>query len=302
MITLQNQKLLVKISTGRGARIEHFIDKETNKDWVWKPDSIPGDGTEELALEAGFDANWAGGWEEVFPNDAPAEIKTYQLKDHGEVWRKSWKREDNGKNEHEASFSFTCETYPVHVKKTFVLNAFQAEMVIDYEVKNMTSDHLPFIFKFHPALNITEGDKFIFPDSSMEPVALGFSRIIGKEGKTAFPFGEDAVGNKVSIDTVRSADGFSREFVKINELRKGNCALYNPQTRKELAFEFLKEELPYVWLFQSYGGFEGHYVAMMEPTNAGHYDLKEASEKGKCGLLCPDETVNFSLTIKLREV
>ena len=298
MITIENAKLKVVIGTGRGARIEQFIDKETNKDWVWKPDALKHDRESPLDLSAGFDAHWAGGWEEVFPSDAPGEFNGYKLYDHGEVWRRIWTHEPKPDDLSE-SFFLKCETYPAMIRKRFQLHPAKAELSINYVIENLSEAALPFIFKLHPAINIEPQDRFHVPDSQMEPVALGFSRILGVEKKSIFPYGESASGEVVSINEVLPNDGFKREFVRIDGFKTGNCSVMNTRTSKELSIHFDNKILPYVWLFQSYGGFENHYVAMLEPTNAGHYDLAVADEMKKCGRLGPREKSRFTIKVGL---
>jgi galactose mutarotase-like enzyme len=300
MLTLENKKLLVRLSEGRGARIESFVDKETHKEWVWKPETLPAGAEEDVDLSAGFDEHWAGGWEEVFPNDAPAMILNHHLVDHGELWRRSWVIES--KDEQEVVFSFNCETYPMRVEKRIRLHESLPRLQIDYEIMGRSPETLPFIFKFHPALKIEPGDRFNIPESKLGPVALGFSRIIGQEEMTPFPFGLDKVGQKVRIDEAKENDGYTREFVRASLERRGECELYNSRTRKKLILRFPQETLPYVWLFQSYGGFMGHYVSMLEPTNAGHYDLELASTAEKCGFLRPFEKKTIQLCLELSDV
>lgn len=302
MMILENDKLLVRISPGRGARIESFLDKESSKDWVWKPESEKAGAGHSLDLNASFDEHWAGGWEEVFPNDAPVDIDGYKLVDHGELWRRAWEQESHSSDQHELAFNLNCETYPFSVRKKFSLDKKEANLKISYELESRASKPLPYIFKFHPALSIEPGDRFHLPPAPMEPVALGFSRILGKEERSLYPHGLNEEGQKVNIDRVLMNDGHSREFVKISELPEGHCSLINHRINKKLSFEFSQDHLPYVWLFQSYGGFMGHYVAMLEPTNAGHYDLAEAHKAGACGELKPGEKKLIELNISLKEV
>jgi galactose mutarotase-like enzyme len=299
MITLENEKLKVTIGTGRGAKVESFIDKDTGKDWVWRPENIEKmTQGKTLGLGESFDANWEGGWEEVFPNDAPSQIEGYELVDHGEVWRRSWNKEED-ESPYSAIFSINCESYPMFMKKRFTLNEYASELVIDYEIASRAIMPLPYIFKLHPALSIEAGDEVRMPEAMMEPVALGFSRILSQDKKTSFPTGFNEVGEEVTVNKILENDGDKREFVKISEFSEGRAGLINERTKKELRFTFSKDVLSQVWLFQSFGGFMNHYVSMIEPTNAGHYDLAIASEIDQCGFIKPGEKKSFSISIRL---
>lgn len=298
MICLENDRLKVIVSSGRGGRIDQFLDKKTGKDWVWKPQKFEGDPEAPLPLEAGFDDHWAGGWEEVFPSDAPGEVLGVKLFDHGEVWRKKWDMLQ--KTETGVELEVSCDTYPALVKKKIMLE--DTRIIIRYELKNTSDRDLPYIFKLHPAVNIEEGDRFYLPDSEMEPIALGFSRILGVDKRTAFPVGESTSGETVTIDEVLPYDGFKREFVKINGFQYGKCSVSNLRTQTKLEFRFDHKILPFVWLFQSFGGFKDYYVAMMEPTNASHYDLALGYETGRCALLKAHSAEVFTIEICLMDI
>src|SRR5690606_28671428 len=295
---LENDRLLIEIGTGRGARVEKFFDKLNEKEWVWKPAMIQNDPDRELGLNANFDSNWAGGWEEVFPNDAPTKIGKYDLSDHGEVWSKNWALTSES-DPLRASYKISCDSYPVSLTKNYELAPDQSVLSIRYEVESKTEEEIPFILKLHPALRIEEGDTFQMPEASMGPVALEFSRILGKNKKSKFPVGENKEGKEVSINTALPRDNFSREFVKLSELGTGRCSLRNPRTNTELVFSFNERDFPYVWLFQSYGGFLDHYVAMIEPTNADHDDLSTSAKERTAAFLKPFEKKEFHMEIRL---
>ncbi len=42
------------------------------------------------ASGADYDDVWAGGWEELFPNDAAGDFEGRELPDHGEWWTMAW--------------------------------------------------------------------------------------------------------------------------------------------------------------------------------------------------------------------
>lgn len=279
MITLENEFLRVSISDGRGARIEEFFDKKKNKNWVWKPSEIK-NASSSLSLEEGFDDNWAGGWEEVFPNDAPTDIDNYKLVDHGEVWRRTWEMDGRRKN-NEVSFYIRCETYPMVLRKTYVLN--EKKLSIQFEVESLASRPLPYILKFHPAILMEEGDEFDIPNSDVKEVAPGFGTI-DKKGPVlkAIP-----------------QDGKSREFLCFGHFLEGRCGIKSLKTGSHLHFEFSKNDFPFLWLFQSFGGFMNHYVTMIEPVNADHYDLRELSKEGRSQIIAPESKRTHKLLLRV---
>lgn len=301
MMTLENDFLKVMISSGRSMRIESFFDKKRNKEWVWRPESRDElSAHENLDLDASFDPQWVGGWEEIFPNDAPCRVNGVHLVDHGEVWRRSW--EYRKESENSVTGHFTCQTLPLQLSKNIALSNDEASLKIDYEIFNMSDEDQPYLFKFHPALKIEEGDRFIFPSAKMKPVALSFSRLLSSPDKVNFPSGKGLGGDFVSIDRVKPNDGYSREFVYLSSLKEGRCSLYGSATNTELLFEFPLQEIPYVGLFQSYGGFMDHYVAMLEPTTSNHYDLEELIQNQRAEVIGANQRKSFSIKISLKDL
>ena len=299
MPRLENENLLVEIGRGRGARIEKFVDKSCHKDWVWKPEKFMEDQDLPVASDKSFDQYWAGGWEEVFPNDAVTEYLGFRLSDHGEAWRRHWLEEDLGKNQFR--FLLHCETYPLLLRKTFQIDDLLPKLTINYEIISVSDQSLPFIFKLHPPIAISPGDKFLMPESVMRPVSIDFSRILGSPQVSRYPFGIGRDGLRVSVDSARENDGYLREFVDLTELSSGNCGIFNQATNTELRFEFPTNILNHVWLFESFGGFKDHYVVLPGPTNTGHYDLAIAANEKTCGIINPQEKISFSLIISLKK-
>lgn len=297
-IKLENQRLIVEIGNDHGAKVLRYFDKLKGKDWVWKSENIKDDAkNQSIDLNASFDQHWSGGWEEIFPNDYPTQIDEFKLVDHGETWRRSWTLDHaNGKQVH---FVLNCETYPIYIEKTFKLDASDPILHIDYQLTSRSTKALPFILKLHPALKIEQGDRFKLPRSFMRPVTKNFSRILGRNERTAFPVGLDSHGETITIDQIRPYDGHQREYVVIDELEQGRCALYNSRTQTQLQMTFPKEQMPYVWLLQSYGGYYGHYVAVLGPSNAGHPDLNEAQKIKSCGTIRPGQILNYSFKFEL---
>ena len=56
---------------------------------------------------------------------------------------------------------------------------------------------------------------------------------------------------------------------------------------KGLTFEYRFDTavFPYVWYFASYGGFDGHVVAVVEPCTTMPLSVSAAAALGQCSLL-----------------
>jgi hypothetical protein len=300
VIALKNSYLQINIQPGLGGRIDDLIDLRHGKNWLWHPDYYNAhDYQREIPRDVCFDDRWTGGMEEIFPNDAPTKLQGNQLLDRGELWRRPWQLLSSHDND--VGMELECESVNVRVEKWIKLDPNEPKVEIKYNFYNNAVEPLPFLFKLHPALAIEPGDRFLMPPCYVEPVSLGFSRLIGKQKPGTFPFGWSKDGEPVRLDVAMSEESGLQEFVYASGLEQGYCGIHNFRTGTELMIEFSRKEFPYVWLFQSYGGFRGHYVAMLEPSTAVPFDLAEACRNKTCAILTPGESRSYGVTIKVKE-
>jgi hypothetical protein len=59
-------------------------------------------------------------------------------------------------------------------------------------------------------------------------------------------------------------------------------------------------DFPYVWMFQSYGGWNDHYVVVVGPCTNMPSDLDEACRLNTVALLHPQEKQCRTLTLQLK--
>ena len=57
---------------------------------------------------------------------------------------------------------------------------------------------------------------------------------------------------------------------------------------------------PYVCYFASYGGFDGHYFAILDPCTAMPVSVNEAIRLGQCSWLDPGQRMETTVGILLR--
>lgn len=282
---LENGKLSIVVRPDLGGRIDQITDLTSGKVWLWHPPGYDAEHTRALPLGASFDQNWSGGWDEVFPNDAAGVFRGHSLVDHGELWSQHWEVMEH--SDHGIRMSYLCRTLPISVEKSLALDAHLPRVRVGYSFRNLSGGTLPYLFKLHTAVNIQEGDEILMPPCWMEPVELGFSRIIGRSGKTRFPKAHGADGQDVRLDRVPPRSSQSREFVYCTRLQTGQCGIGDPKAGTAFMLRFELQQLPSVWLFQSYGGWMDHYVLVIEPCTNIPYDLETALSGGTCAVLAP---------------
>jgi len=298
-LLLTNSELGLIVRPDLGGRIDQIHDRRTDRDWLWHPDGYDSTQSRTLPLGASFDDNWTGGWDEIFPNDAAGTFRTWDLVDHGELWSQSWTIAQA--NERSIVLQYHCQTVPVMVEKTITLSEMAPEFQLHYQFQNQSDQVIPFLFKQHCAIAIQPGDEILLPDCWIEPAFLEFSKIIGKPGKTRFPQAYRADGSAVDVSHTPDLSSQSQEFYYSSDLATGECGIRNQHTRSSLLMHFDTVDFPYVWVFQSYGGWRDFYMLVMEPCTTLPYDLEIACKNGTVAQLAPHEIQHRSLTVRIEQ-
>lgn len=296
-VELRNGIVSVLVRPDLGGRIDQITDLATQKKWLWHPDENDASRSRTLLRGSSFDVHWTGGWDDIFPNDAAGDFEGRTLYDHGELWSQPWELLEQ--DARLVKLRYTCESLPVVVEKTVGLDPHRGSFQISYRFENLSGDVLPFLFKAHPALAIEEGDELLLPECEVEPVELGFSRIIGKMETTRFPLALDSRGGPVSLNRALGAETEAREFFYCSALKSGVCGLFNRRTGTRLQIKFDIASFPFVWVFQSYRGFRGHYVMILEPSTTKPYDLLTAWNLGTTPVLKSRELRRYSLSVEI---
>ncbi|GAA6619033.1 hypothetical protein [Scytonema sp. NUACC26] len=289
---------LLSIRPDLGGRIDRLQDLKTGKEWLWHPSNYEPQVSRKLEVGASFDGNWTGGWDEIFPNDAAGVFQNRNLVDHGELWSQAWELLEQ--SEVSVKMALTCQTVPVQVEKTITLDEERAKATINYLFKNQSEETIPFLFKQHAAIAIEEGDEVLLPDCFIEPAVLEFSKIIGRQEKTCFPKAFAVNGSEVNLQQIPPRSSQLQEFYYSSQLATGQCGIRNLRSASTLLMSFDTVDFPYVWVFASFGGWQNHYVLVLEPCTNIPYDLEIACRNGTSALLPPKSSQLRSLTVELQ--
>jgi hypothetical protein len=122
--------------------------------------------------------------------------------------------------------------------------------------------------------------------------------MIGRAEKTSFPKAYNQEGEEIDVSRIPARDSEAREFYYGTEISEGRCGVFNPRTDTRFVMEFDRFHFPTIWNFQSYGGWNGHYMAVLEPCTTVPWDLNEAVKNKTCAILRPfdvqERRISFS--------
>jgi hypothetical protein len=295
-IILENEYLRAVIIPELGGRVWELEDRIRGRQWIWHREDVP---LQKAQTGASYDDVWSGGWEELFPNDAPCRFEGRDLPDHGEWWTMSWDAtvscEGNNAAVQLAAKSTAVKTTCV---KEFSLSADAATLVVNYQIRNEEDKPIHFLFKQHLAISITPECRLWMPGGRVQAVDLSFSTILPGGGPFYWPYAAGE-GNSVDLRAIPPAHAGAREFVYISELPQPWCGVQDIRQGAAIRMDFDSRSFPYVWLFLTYGGWRNLYTAVLEPCTNLPKDLSEAVRLGQSARLEPGHKFETVVSVTL---
>ena len=267
-------------------------DRVRDRQWIWHREDVP------LAASppgSAYDEVWAGGWEELFPNDAPGQFEGRTLLDHGEWWTAAWTVAESSGGA-EALLRLVSDT-PVHgavCTKEFRLSAGDSRLRVSYRIENRQPRAFHFLFKQHLPVAVTPSCRLVLPGGRVTAVDPSFGTLLPGPGPFVWP----SAGN-VDLSQVPERSSTTREFVYVTDLAGSWCGIDDVAQGASLRMEFEARELPFLWLFLSYGGWRGCYTVVLEPCSNLPKDLVEAVRLGQSAHLPIGGIFQTTVTVTL---
>ena len=87
------------------------------------------------------------------------------------------------------------------------------------------------------------------------------------------------------------------DFLYLYDLEDGQIAWESADGSLIFVYEFDLNVFPYAWMFASFGGFDDHYMAILEPCTTMPISVNEAAKLGQCSTLEAGETIETSVSI-----
>jgi hypothetical protein len=256
-------------------------DRVRSRQWIWHRPDVP---LASTRVGDAYDDVWAGGWEELFPNDAPGVFEGRTLPDHGEWWAREWSvNHTSGGAEARLSLSTSCSVIRATCTKEFTLAADGATLQVRYGIRSEEPQAFHFLFKQHLPIEVSPACRLVLPGGSVEAVDPEFGTRV--RTKAVFPWPGAATGTDVRM--IPPASSEARDFVYVSGAPEGWCGVVDTRARASLRLAFDRAVFPFTWLFLSYGGWRRVYTAVLEPCTNKPKDLAEAVRLGQSAVLSP---------------
>ncbi len=284
---LQSPHLLVDVAPGVGGRLVRLVHRPTGQDFFWHNQALA---LERLEPDADYNPNFYGGMDELLPNDIREPLNGHRGLDHGELWTTALESEIAGEALVLRGLLPLCG---LRYERTLSLAPDGAAMTAHYRITNGADAPRAFMLKLHPAFAIDPGDRIECPAARATVAAAQWSR-----WGDAPPFAWPHAPRGGRADLVPENDG-TTDFLVLDGLRSGTVALHRRRLGLTVRMDFDTGEMPFVWLFASYGGFYGHTVAVIEPCNTMPNRVDEARGSGRTTVLAPGEYFRTQVTFSV---
>jgi hypothetical protein len=272
-IGLENESLKVTILPEYGANVWSIFDKKRGREVLWHhPTLKPG----RFAEHDRYDNTFAGGWHDIFPSDIEEHWKGKLTSDHGELWYRTWdcERIDNSSR---YGWQLTVSGLPsgARVSKWISIDPVEPCLTVDYEIQNEGEATLDFMFKLHAAIQVVEGDRILLPTSRVYSEVAELPSRVTEGHWYDWPYTEE---KDIDLSLVTGQEAGVSELLIGAASNHGICGISKTREGIDYVWEYDPLDLPYPWLFTSYGGWQDTYLAIVEPANGyplGFYAAKE---------------------------
>jgi hypothetical protein len=278
-----------------GAKIWPLSHLDSNIQWIWhRPVIVPA----IVDSAAVYDDVWPGGWEELFPNDAPGKFGSAFLTDHGEWWRRPWRIVRLTETAESATIALALngETVQATYEKWISLAAGSSELVVRYKIRNISDSPLVSLFKQHLPVAITPAHQLELPGGNLVPVDPLEKTIVNGPGPHRWPVADGSDGSPVDLRRIPSASASSRAFLYVTDMPEGWCGVRDGESGHAIRLHYRLDVFPFTWLFMTYGGWRGLYTIVLEPCTNMPKDLTEAHRWGQSLVLGPEQS--FECTVR----
>ena len=284
LVRLESDLLRLDIAPSIGGRGVSLIYKPAGYQFLWRNQAL---NLERLEPFSEYDSNFYGGIDELLPNDIPEEVNGVASPDHGELWTTAFDYAIDGDAlELRGAFPIIGLTY----ERRVTLRENESVIDLAYKITNTTSERKVFLWKLHAALHVAPGDTLICPAGKAVVPDLEWSR-----WHTLEPFDWPEIeGQRANV--VPEPDG-SVDFLHLYDLREGRMAWQSATNGLTFEYRFDTAVFPYAWYFASYGGFDGHVMAILEPCTTIPLSVGEAAALGQCSVLEPGATLETVVEI-----
>lgn len=291
-LVLENRLLRVVVLPELGGKIWSIVYKPRDREMLWHHPRVA---PRPAPFGARYDDWFCGGWDELFPNDAPVTINGEPYPDHGEIWSMpaDWEIVAASPDEATILLRSAGTVTTARFEKEITLRADDARLRLRYRIRNDGPAPIDFLWKLHPAVRMGERARIDLP-AGRTVIDAGFAGEFGALDFT-WPYATGADGTPVDMRLTPPVSALTARFFYARELTDGWCAITDLDEQIGFGLAFDRSVLNTVWVFGAYGGWRGLHTTLLEPCTGYPYQLDKAISQRTCAHLPAGETLATDL-------
>jgi galactose mutarotase-like enzyme len=293
---LRSSSTEIRVVPELGAKIIGLKNLETGREWMWRP---PGPfRLFRNKLGDPFERSTLVGADECLPTIAPCKWEGRDLPDHGEVWSIPWEIDRYAWGQGHIYTMIATPVSPFIFERNVRLEEHEVRLV--YRLRNASQKPEPFLWAFHPLLEIVEGDRIALPENVRSVRVESVDGLQDMPHGSIKPWPEPIPG--VELDRMsfgRHRPACAKLFV---ESPSETCAaIVNSDTGESLVLKFDVRQIPVLGIWITRGGWNGYEHVALEPTNLAFDSLAEAVPKAPpTGVLPPKGERTWAIKLRLQ--
>jgi galactose mutarotase-like enzyme len=296
-VVLSNDALEVVVFPNSGARIYSIFHKPSETEFLWHhPTNLP----RVYKSDEWFDDVFCGGWDELFPSCEACEFQGTHVPDHGELWAVPWEWtiEDAASALPRLYTGVTANIFPVRFERWLLLDPHEPVLHLHYRLQNLSARGLELIWGIHPLFNITPHHRIDLPPGNMQ-VDLSSSETLGKVGQSyRWPFLLTPSGTRdMRLLPTPETNTFAGHYC--TQSSSNWFALTDTKKQVGIAVIYPQDIFRSLWLWQSYGGWQGLYHLAIEPWVGYPVRLDKAVEMGHHLSLAGEQTLDYKVSVSV---
>lgn len=288
MRRLANDFLELVLVPEIGGKIISLKMRNSPREWIWHART----GADFRAPAPGddFASTNLGGIDECLPTVKPQEYGRFRYSDHGEVWQMAASVKEA--SEHLITMETVLSEAPLCFRRMIFLENHAVHF--RYELENLSDDPVPFLWAFHPLLNIESGD-LIEIDPVPIPVRADYLENLPGcvEGEV---FAWPQISGRINLAHPPIGEGSpycAKLFFKSQS--QNTATLIHEATSERLTLSWSGNDCPWFGLWLTSAQWNGHTHVAFEPTN----HPSDRFLTGSPPLLKPFASAHWKITISL---
>ncbi|HRX86287.1 MAG TPA: hypothetical protein P5572_14805, partial [Phycisphaerae bacterium] len=211
-----------------------------------------------------FDVSPLVGIDECIPTVAPCVVDGIDLPDHGEAWTRAWRLDDDRLSDGCVATELRLMTRPLCIRRELRLTG--ATLRLDYTLENLSAAPVDYAWALHPLLAMRAGDRIeVAVDDRLGRVdtAAGIAGLTADDTCT-WP----QVTPEIRADGLRLGDDLASLKLYLPTPEPAQFAVVNDRDGTALRGRYgPAENLPYLGVWITRGGWNGYHHFALEPTN-----------------------------------